>query len=71
MKDIPVTILPLVQRGDWLFKTSVNDMDGVICIVAFNPIFQYSNVRFFDSENRAADWVECLIMQSTNLKETD
>lgn len=71
MKNIPVTYLPLIQRGDWLFKTSVNNNDGVICIVAFNPIFQYTNVRYFDSETMAADWVNYLIMQSVNLKELD
>lgn len=69
MKVLPLTRLPIVQRGEWYFQTSVNEKDGVICIIALCPIFQYSVVRFFDSENLAADWVEYLLQQSSNLKE--
>lgn len=69
MKTLPITILPEIKRGDWRFKTSVNEIDGIICIVAFNPIFQYAVVKYFDSENLAFDWVEYLIIQSSNLKE--
>lgn len=58
-----------VQRDDWTFKVSVNNDNGIIMIHSHNALFQWSQIRFFDSEMMAKDYVEYLVMQSKNLKE--
>jgi hypothetical protein len=64
MKLVSLTI---VRRNDWLFKVSVNDDTGTILIHAFNETYQWSHFRFFDSEERASNWVDYLMIQSKEL----
>ena len=58
--------LSTVKRGDFLFKLS--EMDGRILLVSHSPIFQYTNIRFFDSESMAKNFIEYLVMQSKEMK---
>jgi hypothetical protein len=61
-----ITSAKLVIRSGWIFKASESE-DGVIAIVAFNPAFEYSTVKFFPSEAKAKDWVDNLCIQSKEM----
>ena len=60
-----ITSIPLVRKEDWLFKVSV--LNGTIMIVGYNPLFQWSHIRFFSSEDEAKNWVEYLMLQSKHM----
>jgi hypothetical protein len=59
----------VVRRNDWLFKVSVNNDEGIILVHAYNETFMWSQIRFFDSENTAKNWVDYLVMQVKDLQE--
>lgn len=45
--------------SDWTFK--VSDYNGIIMVLSFNSVFQYSHVRFFEDEIAAKDFVDYMI----------
>lgn len=64
-----ITSLDVVRRNDMLFKVSVNGSTDTILVHAYNETFQWSQFRFFDSEESAKNWVDYLVIQSKHLKE--
>lgn len=64
MKDT-LSLEPIIV-ADWIFK--VSQLEGKLMIVAFNPIFSWSHIRFFDADHEANNWANYLIMQTESLK---
>lgn len=58
--SISMTSLRTVRRDDWLFK--VSELNGNICVVAYNVMFNWTNVRFFQNETRAQLHVDYLCL---------
>ena len=60
-----VSINP-VLIDDWMFKVST--YDGQIMVITHNKLFEWTNIRFFESENSARNYIEYLQMQSQELR---
>lgn len=56
--------LPTIVKNDWRFKASV--VNGTILIVAYNILFCYTAVKYFEDEVEAKEWVEYLANQGHN-----
>lgn len=54
--------LDVVEANGWRLKAS--SLDGMICLVVFHPLFMWSQVRFFNNENEAHNWIEYLFDRS-------
>lgn len=65
---IDITSLDPVEIGEWWFKVSLYVDAGSICVVSINIKLGWVNVRFFEDEDRAKDWVEYLSMQKSSEK---
>lgn len=52
----------IMTHENWLFK--VSESHAATMVFAFNPIFQYSVIRFFSSDMEARNWIEFLILSA-------
>lgn len=59
--------LKTVKMGEFLFK--VSELNGGVMVVSYSPIFQYAEVRYFDSEILARDYIEYMVMQGEVCKQ--
>lgn len=66
-KKIIMVSLDPVLIEDWMFKVST--YDGNVMVFAYNKLFQWSSIRYFNTEDGAKNFVDYLVMQSKNLKE--
>ncbi len=60
-KNVFVSLDP-VKIDDWIFKVST--YDGNILVMAHNKLYQWSTVRFFDSEDMAKNFVDYCVIQT-------
>lgn len=60
-----ITSTRQIIKSGWIFKASESD-EGIV-IVAFNPAFEYSTVKFFTTPEKAKDWVDNLCIQSKEM----
>jgi hypothetical protein len=61
-ETVKIVSLDPVRRGDWVFK--VSSYDEIILVHSFNAELHWSNIRFFDSEIMAHNFIEYLMLQS-------
>lgn len=69
MTRLTIVTLDAVRRGDWIFKVSHCPSSDMICVCAWNEIMLWSNVRFFEDESAAKNWLDYLeITANSGLK---
>jgi hypothetical protein len=55
----------------WVFKVSMNNVDGGILIFAHHPIFQYIRIGSFLTPEEGHEWADELVEASINSNRED